>query len=263
VKLQIPARDNLQKLVISFQNESDPKKKHVLYLDLVEESLTLVKKIAVSFCPLPPALSMEDIVQTGAVGLLKAIDTYEIQEKGSFKTYASKFIRGKILQYLRDKVNMVKPPREAAQTVKLVKDYVQKHTSNGNVPDSKTISKALNIPENKINDILSIDLIKNIVSLDQKVYSIDGIETLADRIQSDKEKNYEEKFENKTMLEYALKKLPKNEKEVICKFYIDGESKKNIAKTLNVSATQVSRLIKKALNKMYVIIEEDLNNKEE
>ena len=250
--------ETLEEQIYLFQHENDSKKKHIFYLNLVEESLKLVNKIVSTVYPIPISVSRDDLVQVGAIGVLNAIKTYEVKEKGSFKTYASKFIRGKILQYLRDKANLVKPPRETSENINVVKNYIDNLNSD-NIPDAKEISKALNIPVNKVQDILNAELLKNIVSLDQKVYSADGIETLADRILTDNEKNYENDYENKKVLEFAMNKLPDNEKIAILKYYIEGETKKNIAKELNVSQTQVARLIKRALNKMYEIITNDMN----
>ena len=248
--------EQLEEKIYLFKNENDVRKKHVLYLNLVEDSLKLVNKIVSSVYPIPLSLSRDDLVQVGAIGVLKAIDTYEIKNKGSFKTYASKFIKGKILQYLRDKANLVKPPRETAENINTVKNYLDSLGADSN-PTVKEISKALNMNENKVQDILNTELLKNIVSLDQKVYSTDGVETLADRIQSDDDKENERNYENKKVIEFALNKLPKDEKTAIYKYYIEEETKKNIAQELGVSQTQVARLIKRALNKMYDIISEE------
>ncbi|MBP3847728.1 sigma-70 family RNA polymerase sigma factor, partial [bacterium] len=98
---------------------------------------------------------------------------------------------------------------------------------------------------------------KNIISLDQKVYSTDGMETIADRIQSYDEKEYERNYENKKLIEYALGKLPQQERKSIYLYYIEGQTKKEISAELKVSQTQVARLIKRALVKMYNIIKED------
>lgn len=248
--------EQLEEEIYLFKNENDAKKKHVLYLNLVEDSLRLVNKIVSSIYPIPLTVARDDLIQVGAIGVLKAIDTYEIKEKGSFKTYATKFIRGKILQYLRDKANLVKPPREAAENINTVKNYLESLPNDSN-PDIKDISKALNMSEVKVQDILNAELIKNIVSLDQKVYSSDGIETLADRIQAADDKEYERNYENKKVIEFALQKLPNDEKTAIYKYYIEEHTKKSIAQELGVSQTQVARLIRRALNKMYDIISEE------
>ena len=65
-----------------------------------------------AFYPLPNTISKDDLIQVGAVGVLNAIETYKVEERGSFKTYVSKVIKGKIFHYLRDKANLVKTPRE-------------------------------------------------------------------------------------------------------------------------------------------------------
>lgn len=248
--------EQLEDKIYSFKCEKDLKKKHVLYLNLVEDALKLVHKIVSSVYPVPTSVTRDDLAQVGAIGLLKAIETYKMQDKGSFKTYASKFIKGKILQYLRDKVNLVKTPRETSENINTVKNYLESLSPNAN-PTIKDISAALNIPENHVQDILNLEIIKNIISLDQKVYSSDGVETLADRIQSGDDKEQERNYENKKVIEFALEKLPDDEKKAIYDYYIAGETKKNIAKNLGVSQTQVARLIKRALNKMYEIIHED------
>lgn len=248
--------EQLEEKIYLFKHEDDLKKKHVLYLNLVEDSLKLVNKIVSSIYPIPFTVSRDDLIQVGAIGVLKAIDTYEIKDKGSFKTYASKFIKGKILQYLRDKANLVKTPRETAENINIVKNYLE-NLKTDSLPSAKEIAQALNMSENKVQDILNTELTKNIVSLDQKVYSTDGVETLADRIQSDVDKEYEINFENKKIIEYALEKLPKDEKTAIYRYYIEEETKKTIALELGVSQTQVARLIKRALNKMYDIISDE------
>lgn len=207
----------LEELLLKYKSETDFKKRRIAYLNLVSEALKLVKKIAYGFTPLPASVSVDDLIQVGALGVLKAIDFYECGGKGNFKAYAILFVKGRILHYLRDKANVVKPPRNASV------EEVQK--------------------------------IKNIESLDRYVFSPDGAETMLDRIPA---QNYEEIFENKKLIEFALNKLAKNEKEVIYKYYIEGLKKKEIAQMLNISAMQVSRLIKKSLNKMYNILEKDI-----
>ena len=254
--------EELESLINLYNKECDLKKKHVLYLNLVEESLKLVNRIVNSVYHVNLSVSREDLVQVGAIGLLKSISTYHVTEKGSFKTYASKFIKGKILQFLRDKANLVKAPRETSENINAVKNFIESCPSDF-IPNAKDIAKALNMPENKVQDILNLELIKNIVSLDQRVYSTDGVETLIDRIQSESDKNFEYDYENKKIIEYALNKLPRDEKISIYKYYIEGCTKKSIAQELSVSQTQVARLIKRALNKMYVIIKRDMNDEEE
>ena len=253
----MPELEQLEDMIRSYKLEKDTKRKQVLYLNLVETSLKLVNKVVALIYPIPVSVSRDDLSQVGAIGLLKSIDTYEVHEKGSFKTYATIYIRGKILQYLRDKVNIVKTPRENTENSSVIKNYINNLKPNEN-PTIKEISQTLNIPENKIRDWFNIENIKNVISLDQKVYSVDGMETLADRIQSYDDKEFERNYENKKLIEYALNKLPEDEKVSIYLYYIEGLTKKEISNTLKVSQTQVARLIKRALLKLYNIMNDDM-----
>ena len=261
VELKTSELEKLEELISGFKDEIDAKKKHITYLHLVEETLKLVKKIASGIGNFSGAVPKDDLVQVGAIGALKAIDTYQVTEKGSFKTYATKFIKGRILQYIRDKSNIVKPPRETIANVSLVKEAFEKLSENSDsIPTAAEIAKYTGLPENKVSEIMNIDLIRNIVSLDQNISS-EGGETLLDRVQGIDDGDYEHSYENKKMIEYALNKLQKQEKEVICKYYIEGITKKDIAAELNISATHVARIIKRALNKMYIIMTKE--NKED
>lgn len=260
VETKVSELEKLEELMKEYRTETDPKKCHVVYLRLIEETLKLVKKIALTFYPLPSSISKDDLIQVGAVGMLKAIESYKVEERGSFKTYVSKVIKGKIFHYMRDKANIVKTPRETIANLTKVKEAIEILSANNTLtPTVEEVSRYVNLPYEKVEEIMNIELIKNMVSLDQKVYTSDGGETLMDRIQADDSSSYEETYANKKILEFALNKLPPADKTVIYMYYIDGESRKDIAKTLNISATQVSRILKRALNKLYNIIQRELN----
>jgi len=259
MKTKISDLEKLEELINAYKNEQDVKKKHIVYLSLVEESLKLVKRIVANFYPLPSTITKDDLVQVGAVGVLTAIEAYRAEERGSFKTYVSKVIKGKIFHYLRDKANIVKPPRETLENLSKVKDAIAKLTEDTDVqPSIEQVAKIVNLPYEKVEEIMNIELIKNMISLDQNVYTTDGNETLLDRIQAEDSSNFEDSYANKKIIEHAINKLPENDRTAISMYYIDGEARKDIAKRLNVSQTQVSRILKRALNKLYVIIREEL-----
>ena len=111
----------------------------------------------------------------------------------------------------------------------------------------------------------SIFIISSTFSKGKSTYlatSSDGAETLMDRIQSEEDESFEETYANKKMIEYALNKLPEPDKTTIYLYYMAGASRKDIAQKLNVSATQVSRILKRALNRLYNIIQNTLTDKE-
>ena len=259
VNTKVSDLEKLEELIYVYKKEADVKKKHVAYLNLIEESLKLVKKIVTTFYPLPNTITKDDLVQVGAVGVLRAIEVYRIEEKGSFKTYVSKVVKGKIFHYLRDKANIVKPPRESIENLTKVKDAIDMLTLNGDsTPSIDQIAKVVNLPYEKIEEIMNIELLKNMISLDQSIYTADGGETLLDRIQADENTTFEDTYANKKIIESAINKLPPNDKTAIYMYYIEGEQRKDIAKRLGVSQTQVSRILKRALNKLYIIIRKEL-----
>ena len=257
---KISELEKLEELILEYKNESDVKKKHVAYLRLIEETLKIVKKIELSFYPYPGNISRDDLIQVGAVGVLKAIETYKPEERGSFKTYVSKVIKGKIFHYLRDKANLVKTPRETIANMSKVKEAIDELSENNTkIPTVEEVSKYVNLPFEKVEEIMNIELIKNMISLDQNIYTSEGGETLMDRIQDNEESSFEDTYANKKIIEFALNKLQQNDKIAIQMYYIDGESRKEISKVLKVSQTQVSRILKRALNKLYYIIKSELS----
>lgn len=254
--------EKLEALIINYRNEQDQKKKRILYLNLVQESLKLVKRIVLGIYPLPVTVSKDDLIQVGAVGVLRAIETYHVEERGSFKTYVSKFIKGKILHYLRDKASIVKTPRETLANMSKVKEALEDLSEGGTKsPSTKEVSEYINLPLEKVEEIMNIELVKNMVSLDQNIYSSDGTETLLDRIQAEEDSRFEETFENKKVIEFALSKLPEPDKTVVYQYYMEGTSRKEISEMLKVSPTQISRILKRALNRLYIIIENEISDK--
>lgn len=261
--LKVSELEKLEDLILDYKNETDVKKKHVVYLRLIQETLKLVKKIVMAFYPLPSTISKDDLIQVGAVGVLNAIETYRVEERGSFKTYVSKVIKGKIFHYLRDKANIVKTPRETIANMSKVKEAIDELSENNTkIPTVEEVANYVNLPFDKVEEIMNIELIKNMISLDQNIYTQEGGETLLDRIQDNEETSFEDTYANKKIIEFAINKLPPNDRIAINMYYIEGESRREIAKKLNVSPTQVSRILKKALNKLYNIIQKEMNEKE-
>ncbi len=260
MQTKVSELEKLEELIIAYRKESDNKKKHIVYLRLIEESLKLVKRIVLTFSPMPSTISKDDLIQVGAVGVLRAIETYKTEEKGSFKTYVSKVIKGKIFHYLRDKANLVKPPRESIENLAKVKNAIETLSGNNiKTPSIEEIANFTNLSYDKVEEIMNIEQLKNLVSLDQNVYTTDGGETLLDRLPSVDSKSWEETYADKKIIEYAINKLPQADKTAITMYYIEGEARKDIAKVLNVSQTQVSRILKRALNKLYIIIQKEMN----
>ena len=251
--------EKLEDLILQYKTEKDNKRKHVAYVNLVEETLKVVKKIVLSFYQIPNTIPKDDLVQVGAIGMLQAIEAYKVEERGRFKTYVTKVIKGKIYHYLRDKANLVKTPRETVEKLSAVREAMKMLSENNTkIPTVEEVANFVKLPKDKVEEIMNIEYTKNMISLDQNIYTQDGNETLMDRIQDDNGESFEETYANKKIIEYALNKLQGHDRTAIVMYYIDGEARKDIAKVLKVSPTQVSRILKRALSRLATIIREEL-----
>ena len=189
----------------------------------------------------------DDLFQIGCVGLIKAIDNFDITLNVQFSTYAVPMIVGEIRRYLRDN-NMVRVSRsirDLAYKVLQVKEKKSKET--GKEPTIEEIAKELNVSKEEIS--FCLDAIQDPVSLQEPVYN-DGTDSVYIMDQVKDKKNTDELWaENITMIE-SLKKLNEKEKMIISKRFFDGRTQMEVAEEIGISQAQVSRLEKSAINHM-------------
>ena len=149
--------EELDNLLVSYKNCADGKKKRVLHLNIVEKSMFLVKKIAMTLA-FQFGMSTEDLIQVGSIGLIKAIEMYDCQKNTRFKTYASYFIRGEIRHYIRDKGPIIKAPREHRDMFLRVSAAIKALKEQGfDEPSEEQIANEAGLPLEKINEVLEIE----------------------------------------------------------------------------------------------------------
>ncbi len=243
----------LQNILLQYKKTNDEKKKRVLHLKIVELSLVYVKKIVSG-----PAYKnynfQEDLFQVGSIGLMKAIDFFDLSKNTKFKTYATYFIKGEIKHYLRDKASFIKPPREIQELSYKISTASRELNEEGKDGSNlELISEKLDIPTKKIEDVLTLDLGQEILSLDQNVNDDEEL-SLMDKIPDGDYKVFLNNSENRLMLNSALAKLPQELKEILVMNYFQDINQKQIAEKLGLSQMQVSRKIKKALSKLYELV---------
>jgi len=217
--------------------------------------LPFVKKIAYGLARRSTD-PIEDLMQIGSVGLLKAIDQYDTNLGASFKTYATYLITGEIRHYLRDKGNMIRAPRELQELSFRINQLIQELTTKlSRIPTDLEISEVLEIPVNKVSEVTEVDRRKQMVSLDQVVSgSSESEQTFADRLVDDKYQDFLMAQEDRIMLGEAVELLSDSLKEVIKLSFFEDLSQNDIAKRLNISQMQVSRRLKKAIAELFRII---------
>lgn len=228
-------------------NESTRKKLREL---IVLAYMPLVKKVARSFARRSTD-PLEDIMQVGSLGLIKAIDLFKPNVSSNFKTYATYLVTGEIRHYLRDKTNIIRAPREIKELSYRVHKLTMELTEKlGMTPTDEQIASALQMPAKKLEEVEELERRTTTISIDQITGSEDST-PLMDKIADVRDKNLISTFENRMVLNDAINKLCDEDKNLIMLNFYEGLNQREISQKLNISQMQVSRKLKKALGKLF------------
>lgn len=223
--------------------------------DLVVAHLNLVRFLALKFANRGEPL--DDLVQVGTVGLLKAIDRFELDRGVEFTTYATPTIVGEIKRYFRDKGWAVKVPRRLQELNLAVNRANEKMAVElGRSPTVAELAERLHATDEEILEAQELGQAYNLLSLDSEV-SGEGdkkSQTLADTVGITD--SGLELLEDRANLERAFHVLTGRERVIIYLRFYESVSQTEIAKRLNVSQMHVSRLQAKALEKLRAVLKE-------
>ena len=185
------------------------------------------------------------------MGLIKAIDNFDLSYNLKLSTYAVPLIIGEIKRYIRDN-SVIRVSRgikeQAYQILKFKDDYLARY---GLEPTSSQIASALEIDEYQI--AFALDSLKSPTSIFEPIYN-DGGDTiyLADQIADIKEQNQD--YDSLISLRKALQKIKEREKNILIERFIVGKTQMEIAEKLGISQAQVSRIEKSAINNVRKLI---------
>ena len=190
---------------------------------------------------------IDDLFQIGCIGLMKAIDHFDVTQQVKFSTYAVPMIIGEIRRYLRDNnsIRVSRSIRDIAYKAVYAKENLRKECDRE--PTIEEIAKSIDIPPEDV--IYALDAIQSPVSLYEPVYS-DGGDTLYIMDQVSDKKNREENWIEEISLKEALSHLGNRERDIIHLRYFDGKTQMEVADEIHISQAQVSRLEKNALRSM-------------
>ena len=187
----------------------------------------------------------DDLFQIGCVGLIKAIDNFDLSQGVQFSTYAVPMIIGEVKRYLRDN-NSIRVSRSTRDLAYKVIQYKEKYNKeHSKEPTIDEIAKALDVKKEEI--AFSLDAIQDPVSLQEPVYS-DGTDNVYVLDQVSDTKNTDESWTEYLSLSQAMKKLTNKEKDIIRRRFFDGRTQMEVADEIGISQAQVSRLEKNAIN---------------
>lgn len=191
--------------------------------------------------------NVDDIFQVGCIGLMKAIDNFDISHQVKFSTYAVPMIIGEIRRYLRDN-NSIRVSRSLRDIAYKALQVKEKLTNlNSKEPTIEDIAKELDIDKAEI--IFALDAIQDPISLFEPVYH-DGTDALFVMDQVSDDKNSENMWLENISLKEAIKHLNEREKNIIMLRFFKGKTQMEVADEIGISQAQVSRLEKGALKQM-------------
>lgn len=189
----------------------------------------------------------DDLFQVGCIGLIKAIDNFDLSQNVQFSTYAVPMIIGEIRRYLRDNnsIRVSRSLKDIAYKALQVKERLV--NQNSREPTISEIAKELNLPKKDV--VFALDAISDPVSLFEPVYH-DGGEAIYVMDQVKDEKNNDESWLENISINEAMKHLDQREKHILSLRFFHGRTQMEVANEIGISQAQVSRLEKSALKQM-------------
>ena len=240
-----------------YQTISSEKKKEKLQNLIAITCLPLVKRIAHTLARRSTD-TVEDIIQVGSLGLIKAIRLYNSKISRNFKSYATYLITGEIRHYLRDKASMIKAPRAIQELAYRVhKMTLEMIEELGERPTEAQIAKKMEMPVNKVQEAMDADRRKTTISLDQIIYQDDEeFSNWSDKIADLSYENVQSIWEDRMLLTESLENIEPELKDIVHMVYFKDMSQTEIANKMGISQMQVSRKLKKALGLLHDLIQE-------
>lgn len=191
--------------------------------------------------------NIDDLFQVGCIGLIKAIDNFDISLNVQFSTYAVPMIIGEIRRHLRDNnpIRVSRSMRDLAYKALQAKEKLIKETQKE--PTIEDIAKELGIDKEDV--VISLDSIQDPISLQEPIYN-EGSESIYVMDQVKDTKNSDELWADNLSLAEAMKRLNPREKSIIARRFFDGRTQMEVAEEIGISQAQVSRLEKTAIDRI-------------
>ena len=246
--------------LISYHSTDSTLKRNKLKSRIVINMIPVVKKLAHtiarrSYDPI------DDLVQAGSIGLLKAIENFSCDSKDNFRVYAGYLIIGEMKHYLRDKLNCIHVPRYIQElsirinnfTSNLTYDELQSLTS-------EEVASALEIPQNTVDLAMMADRRKTTLSLDSLVFTDNDKLTFEDMIADTKNNNMKTDSMYAQIglaLDKIIDELPELDRIIVNLYYHKNMTQRDIAETLQINRVTVYRHLKSSMNLILKSVEKN------
>jgi RNA polymerase sigma-B factor len=214
--------------------------------ELVQRHLPLVRSLARRYAG--RGESLEDIEQVGAIGLIKAIDRYELSRDVALTTYATPNVVGEIKRHFRDRGWAIRIPRALQELNVKMSGAIERLTAQlGRSPSVAEIARELDATPEQVLEALEAGSAYSPVSLSAGPGTDEELD-LMEVIGSEDEEF--DRTDERASLEPALEELPDREREILRMRFEDGLTQTQIAERVGLSQMHVSRLIRKSLDRM-------------
>lgn len=239
-KLPVLKNDEMRRLFTAMQSgQVEAREK------LIQGNLRLVLSVIQRFSN--RGEFVDDLFQVGCIGLIKAIDNFDLSQNVRFSTYAVPMIIGEIRRYLRDNnaVRVSRSLRDIAYKALQVREKLL--SDNSAEPSIAQMAEQLDVPREEV--VFALDAIQEPVSLFEPIYNDGGDPILVmDQISDDK--NTDEQWLESITINEALKRLSEREKHIVALRFFNGKTQMEVADEIGISQAQVSRLEKAALKQL-------------
>lgn len=250
-------RERARQLLTAYAEHKDSKVKD----ELVAQHLNLVRYLAGKFSN--RGENLEDLVQVGCLGLIKAIERFDPERGTEFTTYATPTIVGEIKRHFRDKGWAIKVPRRLQEFNASVAKTTEELTSRlGRVPSADEIAKKLEVNPEDVLEAQELGQSYNLLSIDSELDTDDSRKTssLLDYLGTD---DFQlEQVEDRLALHRAFSCLPSRERLLMYLRFFENRSQSEVAKVLNISQMHVSRLQARSLESMRLALIQQRNQGE-
>ena len=237
-KLPVLSNEEKKELLIAVKNGDEEAREK-----FINSNLRLVLSVIKRFYA--RGENADDLFQVGCIGLIKAMDNFDLNQNCQFSTYAVPMIIGEVKRYLRDNntIRVSRSIRDLAYKVLTEKEKFSK--TNNREPTIEELEKILEIPKEEI--VMSLDAIQVPISLQEPAGNndMDNI-YIGDQIKD--KKNTDEYWAETITIAEAMKKLNEKEKMIISKRFFEGRTQIEVANEIGISQAQVSRLEKNAID---------------
>ena len=237
-KLQVLKSDETMELLRRTKNGDTAAREK-----LIRGNLRLVLSVIQKF--LNRGENVDDLFQVGCIGLIKAIDNFDITQPVKFSTYGVPMIIGEIRRYLRDNsaIRVSRSMRDTAYRVLQAREALM--SQNQREPTVEQIAKYLEIPREDV--VFAMDAIVDPVSLYEPVYS-DGGDAICVMDQVSDTDNTDENWIEQIALREAIDRLGEREKNILALRFYEGKTQMEVSNEIGISQAQVSRLEKGAID---------------